>query len=148
MFSCVQLFITPWTVNCQDPLSMEFPRQENWIGLPWPPPGDLPESGIEPLSLSSLALVGRFFTAVRIQSLKGAVSCKLYRNIQCLTQNKHIIYDDFQSILGLSLGGRGTRKNFNLHEISKSPNSSCSRSQLQGCWGEDLVEHLQTLVKG
>ena len=58
--------------------SMEFPRQENWIGLPWPPPGDLPESGIEPLSLVSLALVGRFFTAVRIQSLKGAVSCKLY----------------------------------------------------------------------
>ena len=106
MFSCVQLFITPWTVDCQDPLSMEFPRQENWIGLPWPPPGDLPESGIEPLSLVSLALVGRFFTAVRIQSLKGAVSCKLYRNIQCLTQNKHIIYDDFQSILGLPLRGR------------------------------------------
>ena len=39
----------PWTVACQVPLSMEFPRQEYWSGLPFPSPGDLPNPGIEPM---------------------------------------------------------------------------------------------------
>ena len=43
-------------------LSMGFSRQEYWSGLPWPFPGDLPYPGIEPASLTSPALVGRFFT--------------------------------------------------------------------------------------
>ena len=38
---------TPWTVNCQASLSMEFSRQEYWSGLPCPPPGDLPNPGME-----------------------------------------------------------------------------------------------------
>ena len=46
----------PWTVACQTPLSMEFSRQEYWSGLPFPPPGDLPDPGIEPASLMSPAL--------------------------------------------------------------------------------------------
>ena len=46
-FSRVRLFATPWTVACQGPLSMEFSRPEYWSGLPCPPPGDLPDSGIE-----------------------------------------------------------------------------------------------------
>ena len=41
-------FGTPWTVACQAPLSMEFPKQEYWSGLPFPSPGDLPDPGIEP----------------------------------------------------------------------------------------------------
>ena len=41
---------------------MGFPRQEYWSGLPFPSPGDLPDSGIEPMSLKSPALVGGFFT--------------------------------------------------------------------------------------
>ena len=57
--SCVQLFATPWTVAHQAPLSMGFPRQEDWIGLPFPSPGELPDPGIEPLSP---ALAGVFFT--------------------------------------------------------------------------------------
>ena len=60
--SHVQLFATPWTVACQAPLSMEFSRQEYWSGLLFPPPRDLPSSGIEPESLMSLALAGGFFT--------------------------------------------------------------------------------------
>ena len=40
-----------WTVTSQAPLSMEFPRQEYWSGLPFPSPGDLPDPGIEPSSL-------------------------------------------------------------------------------------------------
>ena len=55
-FSCVQLFATPWTVACQAPLSMGFSRQEYWSGLPCPFPGDLPNPGIKPMSLTSPAL--------------------------------------------------------------------------------------------
>ena len=55
-FSHVCLFATPWTVACQAPLSMGFSRQEYWSGLPCPSPGDLPDPGIEPASLVSLAL--------------------------------------------------------------------------------------------
>ena len=45
--SSVQIFATPWTVTCQDPLCMGFYRQEYWSGLPFPSPGDLPNPGIE-----------------------------------------------------------------------------------------------------
>ena len=46
--SCVQLFVTPWTVAHHAPLSMGFFRQEAWSGLPFPPPGNLPDPGIKP----------------------------------------------------------------------------------------------------
>ena len=46
----VWLFATPGTVACQTPLSMGFPRQEYWTGLPYPSPGDLPDPRIEPRS--------------------------------------------------------------------------------------------------
>ena len=48
----VRLFATPWTVDYQASLSMEFSRQEYWNGLPFPSPGDLPNPGIEPGSLA------------------------------------------------------------------------------------------------
>ena len=48
--SHVQLFVTPWTVACQVPLHMGFSRQEYWSGLPYSPPGDLPNPSIEPRS--------------------------------------------------------------------------------------------------
>ena len=60
--SHVQLFATSWTVAHHVPLSMGFPRQEYWSGLPFPLPGDLPDPGIEPSSPASPALAGRFFT--------------------------------------------------------------------------------------
>ena len=62
MFSHVQIFVTPWIVARQIPLSMGFPRQEYWSGLPFPTPGDLPDSEIELASLATPALAGRFFT--------------------------------------------------------------------------------------
>ena len=61
-FSRGLLIATPWTVACQAPLSMGFPRQEYWSGLPCPPPGDLPYPGIEPVFLKSPALASVFFT--------------------------------------------------------------------------------------
>ena len=49
-FSHVRLFVTPWAVACQAPLSMRFSRQEYWSGLPLPPPGALPDPAMEPRS--------------------------------------------------------------------------------------------------
>ena len=49
-FSCVQLFVTLWTVALQAPLSMEFSRQEYWSGLPFPSSGYPPNLGIKPES--------------------------------------------------------------------------------------------------
>ena len=78
-FSCVWLFATLWTIACQVPLSMGFSRQEYRSGLP--PPGNLSDPGVKPVSLASPALAGRFFTTstireaqkVRTQYLKGHV---------------------------------------------------------------------------
>ena len=60
-FSPVWLFMTPWTVALQAPLSMKFSRQEYWNGLLCPPLGDLSSPGME-LVFTSPALAGRFFT--------------------------------------------------------------------------------------
>ena len=54
--------MTPWIVAHQAPLSVGFPRQENWNDLPFPTPGDLPNPGIKLAPLVSPALVGPFFT--------------------------------------------------------------------------------------
>ena len=67
VLSYVQLSVTPWTAAHQAPLSMGFSRQEHWSGLPCPPPGDLPDPGIEPRSpalqviLYQLSLLGSPF---------------------------------------------------------------------------------------
>ena len=70
-------FATPWIAAHQALLSMGFSRQEYCSGLPFPSPGDLPNPGIEPVSLASPALAGGFFTTsatweavVREKSLK------------------------------------------------------------------------------
>ena len=74
-FSYVQFFATPWTVAHQPPLSMGFPWQEYWSGLPYPPPGDLLEPGIKSLALQadSLPLIHR-----------GEAHCSLYLSIKLL----------------------------------------------------------------
>ena len=59
-------------MNCSPPLSMEFYRQGRWSGFSFPAPGDLPHSGIELMSLVSLALAGGFFT---ISATWEALSC-------------------------------------------------------------------------
>ena len=56
VLSLVQLFVTPWTVARQASLSMEFFRQQYWSRLPFPPPGGLPNPGMEPASPASPAL--------------------------------------------------------------------------------------------
>ena len=56
-------FATPWTVALQVPLSMGFPRQEYWGALPFPPPEDLPDPGIQPGSPVSPGLADGLFTS-------------------------------------------------------------------------------------
>ena len=60
ILSRVQLFVTPWTIVHQAPLSMEFSRQEDQSGLPFPSPGNVPDPGIKP---TCPALAGKFFVA-------------------------------------------------------------------------------------
>ena len=59
LLSCVRFFAAPLSVAHQTPVSMEFPRQGYWSGLPFPFPGDLPDPEIKPMSP---ALASRFFT--------------------------------------------------------------------------------------
>ena len=61
-FSRVPLFVILWTVALQPPLFMGFPWQEYWSGLPFLPPGNLPEPGIKTVSLACPTLAGGFFT--------------------------------------------------------------------------------------
>ena len=74
-------FAAPGTVAHQAPLSMGVSRQEYWSGLPFPPPGDLPNPGMENTSLMSPALVGVFFTTVppgRIPVITYLIKCLPY----------------------------------------------------------------------
>ena len=64
LFSHVRLSVTPWIVAHQAPLSMEFPRQEDWSGFLFPSPGDLPDPGIDL----------RLLHCRQILSLEGAMS--------------------------------------------------------------------------
>ena len=70
-FSHVRLFAILWTITCQVSLSMGFSRQEYWSGLPGPPPGDLPNSGIQLVSLLSPTLAGGFFTTSTTWEARG-----------------------------------------------------------------------------
>ena len=61
--SCLTLG-PPWSMACQASLSMDFSSQGYWCGLQFPPPGNLPNPGIKPAFLASLALAGRFCVTV------------------------------------------------------------------------------------
>ena len=71
LLSRVPLLATLWTVANQAPLFMGFFSQEYWSGLPFPPPGDLPDPGIESPFLMSPALAGRFFIGRQVFYSQG-----------------------------------------------------------------------------
>ena len=89
--SRVQLFATLWTIAPQVPLSMGFSRQAYWSGLPWPPPGDLPNPGIKPKSFVS----GRFFTTEPSGKPTQRYT-HIHRYIECIYKYtytySHVIY--------------------------------------------------------
>ena len=74
-------FVTPWTVPFQDPLSMGFPRQEYWSGLPLPSPGDLPDPEIEPVFPE---LAGRFFTTELPGKPKLLIQFSSVQSLSCV----------------------------------------------------------------
>ena len=74
-FSHVQLFVTPWTIAHQAPLSVGFPSEESWSMLPCPPPGDLPDPVIKLTSLISPALAGGFFLPLVPPRNSGVLLC-------------------------------------------------------------------------
>ena len=79
--SCVQLFVTPWTVACQAPLAMGFSRQEHESRLPFAPPGDLPDPEIKPTSLASPAMADEFSTTMSPEKPKRVQGmCITYDN--------------------------------------------------------------------
>ena len=83
--SQVQLFVTVDCI-CQDPLSVGFSGQEYWSGLPWPPSGNLPDPGIELMSLASPALAGGFFTNSTtweaLISLQVLINCSFSQTVE------------------------------------------------------------------
>ena len=91
-FSHVWLYVTPWTVAHQAPLSMGFSRQEYWSGLPCPSPGDLPDPGIEHGSLMSPALAGGFFTT---SAMWEAQACERAAALYLLTSQSQAVVTAF-----------------------------------------------------
>ena len=88
VYVCAQLCLTlcnPWTIACQAPLFMEFSRQEYQSGLPFPPPGDLPNPGIEPRPFASPALAGWFFTTGAIWEFLFSLLSSLNANLPLLS---------------------------------------------------------------
>ena len=93
--SRVQLFVTPWTVAHQAPLSTGLSRLECCSGLPFPPPGGLPDPGTKPTAPAAPALVGRFFTTEHlgsqqlcfspVQFSRSVVSDSLRPHMDCST---------------------------------------------------------------
>ena len=84
-------FVTLWTLACQAPPSMGFSRQEYWSGWACPPPGDLPNPGIEPISLTSPALEGGFFnSSVTWEAYSRATKIQRRRNLGLRTGERLI----------------------------------------------------------
>ena len=99
LLSPVQFFVTPWTVHTrpthQAPLSMRFPRQKYQSGLPFPPPGDLPDPGIQPVSPAFVGDSLSFEPAEKpirtITKLKGQIVCTFWRKGHPKLQHKHFL---------------------------------------------------------
>ena len=78
LLNCVRLSAVPGTAALQAPRSRRFSRQEYWSGLPFTPPGDLPDPGIESWSPESLVLTGGFFTIVPYGKLRSLKFLKMH----------------------------------------------------------------------
>jgi len=128
-FSHVWLFVIPWTVPHQATLSMGFSRQEYWSGLPFPSPWDFPDPRMEPTSLMSLALTGKFFTTratenmgvSSITQLRPAKPLTSMGNLSCHQEKRKkksmdyctkLAWKSYRICLSLGSPGGTTRKEF------------------------------------
>ena len=121
-FSRVQLLVTAWTVARQVPLSVGFSRQEYCSGLPFPPPGDLPNWGTKPQSLISPALAGRCFTASITWEAPATTEATTMRNLQLESSPR-------------------------LTQLEESPRSSEEPAQPEkkNCWNSETWEEIITI---
>ena len=97
-FSCVHHFVTLWTIACQAPLSMGFSRLEYCGGLPCPPPGDLPDPGIEPAFLTSPALAGGFFTTSTTLEENYHITQQFHSQVYIQEKLQHVDIKSFTQI--------------------------------------------------
>ena len=106
--SHVWLFVTPWTITYQAPLSMGFSRQKYWSGLPFPSPGHLPNAGIEPRS-----------PAFQADALTSEPSGKPWSNAQILQARlQQYVSRELPDVQTGLRKGRGTRDQVaNIHWI-------------------------------
>ena len=118
LLSRCQLFATAWTVVCQAPLSMGVFRQEFWSSLPFPSPGHPPNPGIKPLSLTSAALTGRFFTTGPPGTPFVVFVNLICRSLCCAVPSLSVAYDSLRphdcSPSGSSVHGDSPGKNSGL----------------------------------
>ena len=138
VLSRVWLFVTPWTIAHQAPLSMRFSRQDYWSGLPFPSPGDLPDPRIKPVSP---ALAGRFFTT----ELPGkAIWYCIYRYESELTQ-WCLTLCDLMDLPGSSVHGIFQARILEWVAISFSRGSSRPRDRTHAsCIGRQILYHWTT----
>ena len=109
IYVCAQLCLTfcdPMTVAHQGPLSMGFSRQEYWSGLLFPPPGDLLDPGIEPESLVSPALSGKFFYRCTTWEAQIKTYIDLKTEQKMFLRGKHQL-DQLESLKMSMEGGKG-----------------------------------------
>ena len=112
-----QLFTTPWTIDCQIPLSVEFSGREYWSGLPFPPPGDLSNPGIKPMSLMSLDFASGLFTSappgnpLSVSECLVTQSCPTLRPMDCSPPGSSPWNSpDKRTVVGCLFFSRGTSR--------------------------------------
>ena len=110
----VWLSVTPWSAAQQAPLSLEFSKQEYWIGLPFPTPGHLPNPWIKLVSLASLALAGKFFTTVSPWKPSQGSCLSKTENFSCCWGTLLLGYRSWKSVPTLDSDeiGKVTEKSF------------------------------------
>ena len=83
---------TPWTVACQAPLSMGFPRQESWSGSPFPSPGDLPDPGSEPPTDTKIHGCSSLLFNCPIQWIYSAIHMRDAKSEDTDTEGESIVF--------------------------------------------------------
>ena len=135
--------VTPWTVAHQAPLSMEFSMQEYWTGLPCPPPGDLPNPGMESKSLTSPSSADRFFTT--------STTWEARRTVQSFLKKLKLPYDAAIPPPGIHPEKTTIQKDictpvfsaalFTIARTWKQPKRSSTEEEIKKMWHIYTMEH-------
>ena len=144
-FSHVQLFVIPWTTACQAPLSMGFSRQEYWIGLPCPPPGDLPDPGIELASLMSPTLSGGFFTTSATWEATKNIGVGSHSLLQGIFPTQGLnagLLHCRQILYHLSHQRRIFERQYNNTVVKRALDSGTTGLPVSSVWLWQVIEHL------